>query len=146
VRTTSGGDARSTAQRTMDRSRPLMELRPGQQQILARTTLLEGKHNDARVGAWSIALGSPACHFRPVEPRRRPSRSSSSRNKQTRQKPIPRAAETLSSSSRAFDFRRRRRALLWASFSSVNPVEKHCIRIPVVFHLYLVKIIQILTN
>jgi hypothetical protein len=34
----------------------------------------------------------------------------------------------------------------WASFSSVNWGEKHCIRIPVAFRLYLVKIIQILTN
>jgi hypothetical protein len=34
----------------------------------------------------------------------------------------------------------------WASFSSVNWGEKHCIRIPVAFCLYLVKIIQILTN
>jgi hypothetical protein len=33
-----------------------------------------------------------------------------------------------------------------ASFSSVNWGEKHCIRIPVAFRLYLVKIIQILTN
>jgi hypothetical protein len=33
-----------------------------------------------------------------------------------------------------------------ASFSSVKWVEKHCIRIPIAFHLYLVKIIQILTN
>jgi hypothetical protein len=33
-----------------------------------------------------------------------------------------------------------------ASFSSQNRGEKHCIRIPVVFRLYLVKIIQILTN
>jgi hypothetical protein len=31
-------------------------------------------------------------------------------------------------------------------FSSVNWGEKHCIRIPVAFRLYLVKIIQILTN
>jgi hypothetical protein len=33
-----------------------------------------------------------------------------------------------------------------ASFSSVNGGEKHCIRIPIVFRLYLEKIIQILTN
>jgi hypothetical protein len=33
-----------------------------------------------------------------------------------------------------------------ASFSSRNWEEKHCIRIPVAFRLYLVKIIQILTN
>jgi hypothetical protein len=33
-----------------------------------------------------------------------------------------------------------------ASFSSQNRGEKHCIRIPVAFCLYLVKIIQILTN
>jgi len=33
-----------------------------------------------------------------------------------------------------------------ASFSSVNWGEKDCIRIPVAFRLYLVKIIQILTN
>jgi hypothetical protein len=33
-----------------------------------------------------------------------------------------------------------------ASFSSHNRGEKHCIRIPVAFHLYLVKIIQILIN
>jgi hypothetical protein len=33
-----------------------------------------------------------------------------------------------------------------ASFSSVNWGEKRCIRIPVAFRLYLVKIIQILTN
>jgi hypothetical protein len=33
-----------------------------------------------------------------------------------------------------------------ASFISVNWGEKHCIRIPVAFRLYLVKIIQILTN
>jgi hypothetical protein len=33
-----------------------------------------------------------------------------------------------------------------ASFSSVNWREKHCIRISVAFRLYLVKIIQILTN
>jgi hypothetical protein len=32
------------------------------------------------------------------------------------------------------------------SFSSANREEKHCIRIPVAFRLYLVKIIQILTN
>jgi hypothetical protein len=36
--------------------------------------------------------------------------------------------------------------LAWASFSSVNWGEKHCIRIPVAFRLYLVKIIQILTQ
>jgi hypothetical protein len=33
-----------------------------------------------------------------------------------------------------------------ASFSSQNRGEKHCIRIPVAFRLYLVKVIQILTN
>jgi hypothetical protein len=33
-----------------------------------------------------------------------------------------------------------------ASFSSVNWGEKYCIRIPVAFRLYLVKIIQNLTN
>jgi hypothetical protein len=33
-----------------------------------------------------------------------------------------------------------------ASFSSVNWGEKYCIRISVAFRLYLVKIIQILTN
>jgi hypothetical protein len=33
-----------------------------------------------------------------------------------------------------------------ASFSSQNWKEKHCIRIPVAFRLYLVKIIQMLTN
>jgi hypothetical protein len=33
-----------------------------------------------------------------------------------------------------------------ASFSSLNWEEKHCIRISVAFRLYLVKIIQILTN
>jgi hypothetical protein len=36
--------------------------------------------------------------------------------------------------------------LIMASFSSVNWEEKHRIRIPVAFRLYLVKIIQILTN
>jgi hypothetical protein len=41
---------------------------------------------------------------------------------------------------------RRRPAGAWASFSSENWGEKHCIRIPVAFRLYLVKIIQILTN
>jgi hypothetical protein len=44
----------------------------------------------------------------------------------------------FSSSSRVF--------LSKASFSSVNWGEKHYIRIPVAFRLYLVKIIQILTN
>jgi hypothetical protein len=33
-----------------------------------------------------------------------------------------------------------------ASFISANREEKYCIKIPVAFRLYLVKIIQILTN
>jgi hypothetical protein len=36
--------------------------------------------------------------------------------------------------------------LTWAFFRLVNWGEKHCIRIPVAFRLYLVKITQILTN
>jgi hypothetical protein len=40
----------------------------------------------------------------------------------------------------------REKSTAWASFSSVNWGEKYCIRIPVAFRLYLVKIIQILTN
>jgi hypothetical protein len=39
-----------------------------------------------------------------------------------------------------------RDAAIQASFSSENWGEKHRIRIPVAFRLYLVKIIQILTN
>jgi hypothetical protein len=42
--------------------------------------------------------------------------------------------------------RRERGGIVKASFSSLNWGEKHCIRIPVAFCFYLVKIIQILTN
>jgi hypothetical protein len=64
---------------------------------------------------------------------------------------VPSAAVfTLYSYSKALEYRFRvptaGSLTFKASFSSTNREEKHCIRIPVAFRLYLVKIIQILTN
>jgi hypothetical protein len=68
---------------------------------------------------------------------------SSYRNPASKRKDSNRATSSCHLSAVRFD-----RAVTSAveSFSSVNLGEKHCIRISVTFRLYLVKIIQILTN